>query len=71
MFTYTDIQQAPWWVVKSDDKRRARLNCIHHLLSAIPYEQLPPRKLKLQPRQENLGYLRPPETMQNFLPEVY
>jgi polyphosphate kinase 2 len=71
MFTYTDIQQAPWWVVKSDDKRRARLNCIHHLLSAIPYEQLPPRKLKLQPRQENIGYLRPPETMQNFLPEVY
>lgn len=71
MFTYTDIEQARWWVVKADDKRRARLNCIRHLLSQIPYEPLPPRDLELQRRQPSIGYARPPESMQNFVPELY
>lgn len=71
MFTYTDIQQAPWRVVKSDDKRRARLNCIHHLLTQIPYEEMLHKKMEMPPRQPDIGYVRPPETMQTFVPEVY
>ncbi len=53
MFNYTDIKQAPWMVVDADDKKRARLNCIHHLLSVIPYEDLTPEPIKLPKRQEN------------------
>jgi len=71
MFAHTDIKQAPWWVVNADDKKRARLNCIHHLLSQIPYQDLTPPKLELPPRQENFGYVRPPITDQTFVPEVY
>ena len=71
MFKYTDIKQAPWYVVNADDKRLARLNCIHHLLSMIPYEDLTPEPVKLPPRQENFGYVRPPITDQTFVPEVY
>ena len=51
MFQITDIKQAPWYVVNADDKRRARLNCISHLLSMVPYEDLTPPPLKLPPRQ--------------------
>jgi len=71
MFAYTDIKQAPWFVVEADDKRRARLNCIHHLLSMIPYEDLTPRPITLPPRQDDKGYIRPPITDQTFVPEVY
>jgi polyphosphate kinase 2 len=71
MFKFTDIKQAPWWVVNSDDKKRARLNAIHHLLSLIPYEDLTPEKLILPPRQKDLAYVRPPITDQTFVPEVY
>ena len=72
MFKYTDIKQAPWWVVNSDDKRRARLNCIHHLLSIIAYEDLPPEPIELPPRSEDKsGYIRPPITDQTFVPEIY
>jgi polyphosphate kinase 2 len=71
MFKYTDIKQAPWWVVNSDDKKRARLNCIHHLLSSIPYQDLTPESIILPPRQEDPGYVRPPITDQTFVPEVY
>ncbi|RME50850.1 MAG: polyphosphate kinase 2 [Caldilineae bacterium] len=71
MFKYTDIKQAPWYVVNADDKRLARLNCIHHLLSMIPYEDLTPEPVELPPRQENFGYVRPPITDQTFVPEVY
>jgi len=72
MFKYTDIKQAPWWVVNSDDKRRARLNCIHHLLSSIPYEDLTPEPIELPPRREDkTGYIRPPITDQTFVPEIY
>jgi polyphosphate kinase 2 len=71
MFKYTDIKQAPWWVVNSDDKKRARLNCISHLLSQIPYEDLTPEPIELPPRQKDIGYVRPPISDQTFVPEVY
>ncbi len=71
MFAYTDTKQSPWNVVNSDDKKRARLNVICHLLSKIPYEDLTPEKIELPPRQENKGYIRPPITDQTFVPEVY
>lgn len=71
MFAHTDIKQAPWYVVGADDKRRARLNCIVHLLNMIPYKDLTPEKIKLPPRQKNKGYVRPPMSDQTFVPEVY
>jgi polyphosphate kinase len=71
MFAYTDIKQAPWYVVNADNKKRARLNVIHHLLSLIPYEDLTPEPIALPPRQLDQGYIRPPITDQTFVPEVY
>ncbi len=71
MFAYTDIKQAPWYVVNADNKLCARLNCIHHLLSIIPYEDLTPELIELPPRQSEKGYVRPPMTDQAFVPEVY
>jgi len=71
MFATTDIKQAPWYVVPADDKQRARLNCISHLLSLIPYEELPPELIELPSRQEDIGYVRPPLTDQTFVPETY
>ena len=58
MFAHTDIKQAPWYVVNADDKQRARLNCIRHLLCLIPYEDLTPETIELPPRQPDDG-LRP------------
>ncbi len=71
MFAYTDTKQNPWWVVNSDDKKRARLNCIRHLLSQIPYEDLTPEPIELPDRQENHNYVRPPMEDQTFVPEYY
>ena len=71
MFSHTDIKQAPWYVVNADNKKRARLNCISHLLSMIPYKDLKPRPIKLPPRQKKVGYVRPPLEDQNFVPEKY
>lgn len=72
MFERTDISEAPWWVVEADDKRRARLNCIHHLLSQVPYEDVLAReRLKFPPRQRTLGYVRPARETQRFVPEKY
>ena len=71
MFKYTDIKQAPWYVVNADVKRHARLNCISHLLSMISYKDLTPEPIELPPRQENRGYVRPPITDQTFVPEIY
>jgi polyphosphate kinase len=70
MFRYTDIKVAPWWVVNADDKRRARLNCIAHLLSQIEYEDLTPAPIELPPRVEE-AYVRPPIDEQTFVPEIY
>jgi polyphosphate kinase 2 len=71
MFKYTDIKQAPWYVVNADSKKLARLNLISHLLSMVPYEDLTPEPVALPPRQENYGYVRPPIEDQTFVPEVY
>jgi len=71
MFAATDIKQAPWFVVDGDDKRRARLNCIAHLLSMIPYEDVLPPALELPKRQDDSHYVRPPITDQTFVPEIY
>jgi polyphosphate kinase len=70
MFRLTDIPEAPWYVVEADDKRRARLNCIAHLLSLIDYRDLTPPPPKLPPREES-DYKRPPMDTQRFVPEVY
>jgi polyphosphate kinase 2 len=71
MFAHTDIKQAPWNVVNADDKKCARLNCIHHLLSVIPYQDLTPEPINLPPRQAEGGYVRPPMTDQTFVPQIY
>jgi polyphosphate kinase 2 len=71
MFAHTDIKQAPWYVVNADDKRRARLNCINHLLGLIHYEDIPPEPIDLPLRQKEVGYIRPPIEDQNFVPEVF
>ena len=71
MFKYTDIKQAPWFVVESHDKRRARLNCISHLLSQIPYEDLRLEPMKLPPLQSDQHYIRPPRSDQTYVPEIF
>jgi polyphosphate kinase 2 len=71
MFDYTDIKQAPWYVVNSDDKKRARLNCIHHILDQIPYEDILPDPIELPPVKKGTGYVRPPIDEQTFVPEIY
>lgn len=71
MFQYTDIKQAPWYVVEADNKKKARLNCIHHLLSLIQYKGVKYDKIKLPNRQSDEGYMRPPLTDQTFIPEIY
>lgn len=71
MFSNTDIKQAPWYVVHADDKKRARLNCIHHLLSLIPYKDMTPSPIELPERKDDSSYIRPPITDQNFVPDVY
>jgi polyphosphate kinase 2 len=71
MFSYTDIKQAPWYVVPSDDKKRARLNCITHLLSMIPYKDLKPDVPELPPLEDEGGYVRPPIQDQTFVPKKY
>jgi polyphosphate kinase 2 len=72
MFAYTDIKQAPWYVVPADDKRRARLNCIAHLLDQIPYEDLTRPEVDLPPRpEERRTYVRPPVHEQTFVDQRY
>ena len=71
MFAHTDIKQAPWYVVHGDDKERARLNVMTHLLSLIDYEDLTPERIELPPRQEDHGYVRPPMSDQTFIPEIF
>ena len=70
MFAVTDIKQSPWYVVNAEDKKCARLNVIHHLLSMIPYKDLTPEPLKLPPLDKT-KYIRPPIQEQNFIPEIY
>ena len=71
MFAYTDTKHSPWYVVNADNKKAARLNCIAHLLSMIPYSDLTPEKVKLPKRREKGRYERPPMTYQTFVPQLY
>ena len=71
MFANTDIPEAPWYVVNADNKRRARLNVIAHLLSLISYEDLTPVPPSLNPRPEPGNYQRPPLEEQTFVPELW
>jgi len=71
MFAHTDIKQAPWYVVKSDNKKLARLNCISHFLGQIHYEDLTPEPIKLPERETGVGYVRPPFSDQTFVPDTY
>jgi polyphosphate kinase 2 len=71
MFRHTDIKQAPWYTVEADDKRRARLSCVAHLLSMVPYEDATPPPLELPPRRPpDESYVRPPKSDQNIVPDV-
>jgi polyphosphate kinase 2 len=69
MFSCTDIPEAPWYVVESDDKRRARINMIAHLLSTIPYHAVPRPPLRVRPRPPATGYRRPPRETQTYVPD--
>jgi polyphosphate kinase 2 len=71
MFAYTDTKDVPWHVVEADDKRRARLNCISHLLSLIPYEEIPYKPIKLPKKEDKIGYVRPPRNTNTYVPSVY
>jgi hypothetical protein len=71
MFKHTDIKDAPWYVVNADNKKKARLNVINHLLGLIDYQDLSPEPVKLPPRQDDCGYERSPLDHQNFIPEKY
>jgi hypothetical protein len=70
MFAATNTPKSPWYVVRADNRRRARLNCIAHLLSKIPYEELPAESVALPKRQPSRGYIEPEKAF-NFVPEVY
>ncbi|MCP4041825.1 MAG: polyphosphate kinase 2 [Gammaproteobacteria bacterium] len=71
MFAHTDIKQASWYVVNSDIKKHARLNCIKHLLNMIPYEDLTPPPMKLSNRKSGAAYVRPPIHDQTFVQDDY
>jgi polyphosphate kinase 2 len=69
MFVHTDLPEAPWYVVEGDDKRRARINMVSHLLSTIPYAPVPPESLALPERPPSSGYRRTPREMQTYVPD--
>ncbi len=71
MFTHTDTDEAPWYVVGADIKRHARLNCIHHLLQTIPWQEIPDEQIELPDLQKDPSYRRPPIDSLNWVPEVY
>jgi polyphosphate kinase 2 len=71
MFAHTDRKKTPWHVVNADSKKRARLNCIAHLLSQVPYPDMTPVEIELPPRQPDGGYKRPKLSSQRFVPEIY
>ncbi len=71
MFAYTDTKQASWFVVNGENKKKARLNCIHHLLHQISYERIKYDKIELPPLPQYKNYVRPPLDYQTFVPEIY
>lgn len=71
MFERTNIPEAPWWVIEGNDKKRARLNCISHLLSQIPYEEIPHEIVELPPRVHHDDYVREEIPAEMYVPQVY
>ena len=71
MFARTNIPEAPWFTVEADDKRRARLNCLSHVLSKVPWEDMTPPAIELPARPEQGDYDRPPIQEQFFVPNLY
>jgi len=71
MLEHTDHKRTPWHIVDADNKKRARLNCIAHLLRQIPYKDLRPVELDLPPRQPDTGYKRPKKSSQRWIPQIY
>jgi polyphosphate kinase 2 len=71
MFAHTDTKQVPWYVVNADDKKKARLNCIDHILSQIPHQKMKYESIELPPLPQHAGYVRPPMKYQTFIPEKY
>ena len=69
MLVHTDIPESRWFVVESDDKRSARINMIAHLLSTVPYHDVPEPSVKLPKRPKSTGYVRPPKELQDFVPD--
>jgi polyphosphate kinase 2 len=69
MFVHTDIPEAPWFTVEADDKPSARLNCMAHLLSTIPYEARPLSEIEIPARQSDEGYVRPPREAFTYVPD--
>jgi len=71
MLERTHIPEAPWWIVEADDKKRARLNCIAHLLTQIPYEEIPHEDPALPARVHNPDYIRGPIAKEMYVPDLY
>ena len=71
MLERTHIPEAPWWIVPADDKKKARLNCITHLLSQLPYEEVERPEVVLPPRMRNQDYVRHPVPQGMIVPQVY
>jgi polyphosphate kinase 2 len=71
MLLHTNIPEAPWFTVEADDKERARLNCMRHILVKVPYEDLPPEAVELTPRKPAGSYVRPPRSEQFYVPQYY
>jgi polyphosphate kinase 2 len=71
MLERTHIAEAPWWVVQADDKKTARLNCIHHLLGQMPYEEVEQPAIELPERQRREDYSRVPTPSELIIPQVY
>ncbi|UUO08403.1 polyphosphate kinase 2 [Blastopirellula sp. J2-11] len=71
MLEETNIEEAPWWIVEAVDKKRARLNCIHHLLELLPYREIPKETVILPPRERNEDYARKPSPPEAVVPNIY
>ena len=71
MFAHTDTKQVPWYVVNADHKKKARLNCISHILNKIPYQEMDLKPITLPDLPMDKGYVRPPLDYQTFIPEKY
>lgn len=70
MFVHTDIPEAPWYTVESEDKKRSRINVIAHLLSTVPWERLEPPHIEIPDRPQGTGYERPPREEFRYVPDV-